>query len=371
MALTKRHSRATTTINIGRRGAMTDGTFKIVVRSGSAPGAAARIVLSKLAALQDLYDASVTAFLHPGAARTRVPDGAADLATLVISGATPTSSLAIAMSEPFVPDGYDGKYGTMPRGVSPKFRGALKAGAEKNVDVIYALFPEKADQIRIFRAIKELSPGGKEDPVSIQGIDGIDNVIIFRLEHKEWADSSIPSLAPEAVTRHGMIRAGKLGSDATFRIYDGSSSVLLRPDQKGIARLAEFFGKVVEVSGLATYAPNGNISEINEISMVEPFEYRTREIEDGLRTFTLTEEISYRAEASIDTRGFTLINEGLGSISFGNTLSDAIEETERDFSAIWDDIAMADESEIHESALPLRMYLKGLVSDVKDILDDF
>jgi hypothetical protein len=37
-----------------------------------------------------------------------------------------------------------------------------------------------------------------------------------------------------------------------------------------------------------------------------------------------------------------------------------------DFVAIWDDIAQANESELHDSALPLRALLRDLVAEIEE-----
>ena len=343
---------------------MSDHNFRIVIRAGAGEGVSLRTVVDKLSALEKIYEATTSATLRPGAGRIAIPDSVREVASLRLTEASPTASLSVAVSEPIVPPAYQGDYRDLPPTLNSAFRNAVHAAANRDQAKIIQLFPEKADQLRVLNGFQQLAPADDEEPVLIEGLNS--DRLVFRQEHREWAEKSRPSLTPEKSSFIGMVRNGSLSENAQFKLYDGVRTVQLHPESNGVIKLRDLFGRVVKVSGVAHFDANGAVRRLADITQIEPFKYQPEQIAEGERRFYLAHRLSFDVAAALDGRGFTLTNDEVGITAFGRSLTQAIEAVAIDFSVLWDEIGLAEPEELHNSALGLRDFLRRTVNRVEE-----
>ena len=348
---------------------MASRQFKVVIKTPGHEGADLSSLINRLKAIERLFHATGSAILRPGASRSSIPKKAEELARLTVLEATRSGSLTVVISEPELPVGYEGDYGALPEQIGRRFSQTLRAAASRRSADIVQLFPEKADLVRILKEVEALSPREGEPSTVVKGMRGASGAITFSTEHRLWARREMPSLAPERLTIRGILKRAALSAHPLFALFDGSRSVILRPELHQTQDLRDLFGRVVEVTGTAYYQPTGAIKHIENIRYVRPYTYKTKKLTTDDRVFVLRRELQYEIESSVDARDFILHNEELDSYSFGGTLPDAEALAAKDFAALWDEIAVASKEDLHETALDLRRELKKLVRQVRLVAD--
>jgi hypothetical protein len=345
---------------------MPDAELRVSIRAGDGKGADLQAVLARLGGLQKLYEAAATASVRPGAARPATTQIARANLGLRFVDASPTNSLSVALVESLQTE-EAAEPESLHIEVAYNFRRSLIAASHRNTADIISLFQEKADQVRVLRAIEHLSPDDNEAPVVIENASTSNGKVVFLAEHRKWAQRSMPNLEPEVGTYRGMLKKGVLGAHSSFSLHDGVRAIAIRPNRAEAQRLRDLFGRVVEISGTATFASTGVVKQLSQLTMIEPYRYRPNILHVGNREFLLSAPFDYEVVTGEDSEGFLLTNEELNAACYGKTLKAAIAVASEDFVSLWDEIAQAEESEIHPSALGVRSYLLQNVREVTQL----
>lgn len=344
-----------------------DRTFEVLLRTPTGQGADLGSVVEKLRAINRIYEAIYTSRVRPGSSRISIPAEIAPFTKVRLIGASRSSSLGLEIEEPSPPPlTYDGDYETLPAQGPIVFRSMLRAVSKHAADDLAALFPEKADRVRVLTGLEELAPTPAEPSVVLRGLDGLDDLTL-RPADREWFLQTLPSLAPEKKNIAGMIRAGTLGAAPRFKLYDGARVVRLRPPIDLLPTLQKEFGNVVKLSGVVHYTAAGGVSYMNEIESIEPYEHVVDHVATNTHEFVFNYPLKFTVDASLGPGGFALSNEHLDIHVYGRSLKEAFDLVGEHIEFLWDEYANADDAELHETGIQLKKKVRALIREASEV----
>lgn len=341
--------------------------FEILLRTPRHEGADIAAVIDKLRAVEKLFSAVYSSRVRPGAARPTVPREISPYTQLKLLGANRSQSLGLQIAEPVAPPPeYDGGYAALPAQGFRAVRSAVAALKERNTDAMGSLFPEKADLVRVLDGFHALAPDVSQPSIVLRGLNGGSDIVLSQ-EDGEWAKSARPSLEPEPLALIGMVKAGTLGQNARFRIFDGTRSTLLLPAGDDLPVLRDLFGQVAKISGTATYTAKGQIQHVADITAIEPYTHSVRSVSTEAHNILFSRPLDLKVESSLESKGFALHNEEFSIHVYGHSLKEAVEDLGEEIEFLWSEYLSADQEEIHPSAHDLRNKLRELIKNVEAI----
>lgn len=346
--------------------------LELIVKAGEQEGASLSALVDALGALNRLFLAVASAEIRPGAGRVKLSEKVEPLLDLRIRSAAPKSSLNVELLPPTLPKLYHGDFPNLPDIVNQRVHRTFVAISKSDQASLISLFPEKADQFRVLRAVEDLAPRGLDHGIAINGIRGLQAPLRFTESTRDWAIKTRPMTAPQSAVIRGVVRSGHLDERSQFKVSDGERLIRVATHGENNSQLRDYLGRPVEITGTAFYGKGGEIARLEQVTSIKPLVFKMKQVEHKSILYTLKHPLEFKVLSSDTTKTFYFENELLGIYCHSRSLKRCAEEAAADFNNLWVEMTTSAVGDLHSSAVKMRDFLLGLVDTVEDFspIDD-
>jgi hypothetical protein len=239
----------------------------------------------------------------------------------------------------------------------------LLDGLAEKEESIYQDIKDKKTVQKVLRTFHEVMPKSNDYSLELSSPKKIISPLTYKMTTKIERLLYTPTIFERELI--GQIVEMKIVENRYFGILIREKIIRCHFPEEMDSEVIESIGKDVRITGEALVNEHGNVTSIRKVTdirLIEPGTWSLEKIRWKNRIFTFSDGFSLDVDIEDDL--WKLENKDLDIVVFDESFEEALNIFYEEFSMLWDEYALEEESSLSEDARGLKDTIQGMVERV-------